>query len=99
MAYERRRDLLLVYYRFQADMYRCSANCCDNQSYAMEDAQHCVEKCSQPLQASQEFIGQEMQSFQVCAYNNKSFFSNVCCFTSYYYYYGYFIVHYRESVT
>lgn len=50
--------------KMQADMYKCSAACCENSHYSMEDAQQCVEKCSKPLQVAQNFIGQELQTYQ-----------------------------------
>ncbi|XP_033109825.1 protein FAM136A-like [Anneissia japonica] len=50
--------------KMQGDMYRCSARCCDNTSSNMEEAQRCIERCSQPLQRAQNTIQTELQDYQ-----------------------------------
>jgi len=50
--------------KMQADMYRCSATCCETPQFNMDEAQHCVERCSKPLNEAQNTISQELQSLQ-----------------------------------
>jgi len=46
-------------------MYKCSATCCENSHYSMDDVQSCVDHCSSSIQIGQKVLGQELQSFQV----------------------------------
>merc|ERR1719468_628379 len=52
-------------------MFRCSANCCDNQSLSQTDMQRCLETCSAPAQKADQYMQGEMQDmqdrFQRCA--------------------------------
>ncbi|XP_002735058.1 protein FAM136A-like [Saccoglossus kowalevskii] len=45
-------------------MYKCSARCCDNKGYSMEEAQRCIEQCSQPVQQAQVYVQNELRDFQ-----------------------------------
>ena len=49
-------------------MYQCSAACCENQHYNMEDVQRCLENCSTPVNRAQSFMQTELGGFQVCQY-------------------------------
>ncbi len=46
-------------------MHLCAAKCCQNESISLEQAQRCVEDCSAPVQAAQNFVQQEIGQFQV----------------------------------
>lgn len=45
--------------------YLCSAKCFDNKNLSSEQIQNCVERCQVPMQQVQQYLQQEMQSFQV----------------------------------
>lgn len=45
--------------------YVCSAKCFDNKNWSAEQLQQCVERCQMPMQQVQNYLQQEMQSFQV----------------------------------
>ncbi len=67
----------------QEKMYLCSANCCQNNSYTMEDVGRCVEACNQPVSQTQTFLQNELNSFQVCTPSVQTLFlflsmKNVC---------------------
>ena len=46
-------------------MYLQSARCCDNTHASMPEVQQCIERCSQPLQAAQNYMQSEMSDFMV----------------------------------
>ncbi|XP_064630932.1 protein FAM136A-like [Lineus longissimus] len=48
----------------QAQMYKCSLKCCENDSYGMEDVQRCLDRCSQPTQQAQTYVQGELQNYQ-----------------------------------
>ncbi|CAH1782856.1 unnamed protein product, partial [Owenia fusiformis] len=50
--------------KMQADMYKCSAACCEKPYYSMDQVQNCVEKCSGPINQGQRFMQTEMQNYQ-----------------------------------
>ena len=50
-------------------MYKCSARCCENPHYSLTDVQSCVEKCSIPINRSQEAVQSELQRYQVLQMN------------------------------
>lgn len=60
--------------------YVCSAKCFDNKNWSAEQLQQCVERCQMPMQQVQNYLQQEMQSFQVsfplCAHGK-----NTVCWT------------------
>lgn len=45
--------------------YLCSVKCIDNKNLSSEQLQNCVERCQMPMQQVQQYLQQEMQSFQV----------------------------------
>ncbi|XP_064603641.1 protein FAM136A-like isoform X2 [Liolophura sinensis] len=47
-----------------ADMYKCSAKCCENPKSSLEDVQRCVDQCSQPVNKAQSFVHNELQNYQ-----------------------------------
>ncbi|GLE00903.1 hypothetical protein PINS_up019375 [Pythium insidiosum] len=49
---------------FQKDGYVCAAKCFDNKSWSTEQLQHCVERCQMPMQQVQNYMQNELQSFQ-----------------------------------
>ena len=55
----------------QGDMFRCSANCCDNKSVSQGELQRCLEKCSVPAMKADKFMQEQIQDiqdrFQRCA--------------------------------
>ncbi|CAG0895725.1 unnamed protein product [Cyprideis torosa] len=50
--------------RLQGDMHRCAAACCDDKSGDMEYTHRCIEECSRPMVAAQEYVQREMQQLQ-----------------------------------
>ena len=46
-------------------MYNCSAKCCENPHYTLNDVQSCVDICSMPVNRSQESMQQEVTRYQV----------------------------------
>ncbi|XP_071793475.1 protein FAM136A-like [Asterias amurensis] len=49
--------------QMQKNMYLQSARCCDNTQASMPEVQQCIERCSQPLQAAQNYMQSEMSDF------------------------------------
>ncbi|XP_022086590.1 protein FAM136A-like [Acanthaster planci] len=47
----------------QREMYLKSAKCCENSTASMSEVQSCIEKCSQPLQAAQNYMQSELNDF------------------------------------
>lgn len=45
-------------------MHRCSAKCCDNPNYSLEQVQQCVERCSSSLTQAQNYVQKEMEHTQ-----------------------------------
>ena len=65
--------LLLLY--CQTKMYLCSAKCCENDNYSMDDVQNCIDKCNSPVTQAQSFMQNELSNFQVSKFyyrRNKS---------------------------
>ncbi|KAL5022608.1 hypothetical protein ScPMuIL_001763 [Solemya velum] len=50
--------------KMQADMYLCSAKCCENMSARVEDVQGCIDRCSEKLNKTQTFVQNELQMYQ-----------------------------------
>ena len=61
------RDVLVNQWCYccQADMYHCSARCCEDVDLTVDEVQRCVERCSSKLNHSHEFIQGEVEKFQV----------------------------------
>ncbi len=51
--------------QMQKNMYLQSAKCCDNTQASMPEVQQCIERCSKPLQAAQNYMQSEMSDFLV----------------------------------
>lgn len=52
----------------QADMYRCSTNCCEDKNLSLEEVQNCIDRCSTKVNRAQNYIQGEIQMFQVSLY-------------------------------
>ncbi|XP_041369187.1 protein FAM136A-like isoform X1 [Gigantopelta aegis] len=50
--------------KMQADMYRCSTKCCENQSSSLEEVQNCIDRCSTNVNKAQTYIQNELQNYQ-----------------------------------
>merc|ERR1712122_471195 len=50
--------------KIQHGMYQCSMKCCENESSSMEEVQHCLDRCSQPVTHAQSYFQQELSTFQ-----------------------------------
>ncbi|RHX98381.1 hypothetical protein DYB30_007378 [Aphanomyces astaci] len=48
----------------QRNAYVCSVKCFDNKDVSAEQLQHCIERCQQPMAQVQNYMSQEMQTFQ-----------------------------------
>ncbi|XP_034950349.1 protein FAM136A-like [Chelonus insularis] len=50
--------------KMQADMHRCAANCCENQSLSLQRVQQCIETCSISLNNAQQYVQSEFERSQ-----------------------------------
>ncbi|OQR93431.1 hypothetical protein ACHHYP_02532 [Achlya hypogyna] len=48
----------------QRKSYVCVVDCFDNKNCSAEQLQHCIDRCQAPMQGVQNYVSQEMQSFQ-----------------------------------
>lgn len=49
----------------QGHMFRCSADCCENDKASMQQVHHCIERCHAPLAQAQAIVTKELERFQV----------------------------------
>ncbi|KAG8440888.1 hypothetical protein GDO86_006574 [Hymenochirus boettgeri] len=45
-------------------MFRCSAQCCENESASMQQVHNCIERCHTPLAQAQSLVTNELERFQ-----------------------------------
>ncbi|XP_075767124.1 protein FAM136A isoform X3 [Pelodiscus sinensis] len=45
-------------------MFRCSADCCENDKASMQQVHHCIERCHAPLAQAQAVVTKELERFQ-----------------------------------
>ncbi|XP_073992035.1 protein FAM136A-like [Rhodnius prolixus] len=50
--------------KMQANMHRCAARCCDNNTDSMEQVHQCVQNCSSGLTEAEHFVKQEFSTVQ-----------------------------------
>uniref|UniRef100_A0A0K8TPY8 Protein FAM136A n=1 Tax=Tabanus bromius TaxID=304241 RepID=A0A0K8TPY8_TABBR len=50
--------------KMQAEMHRCAAMCCEEQTASLDTVQRCVERCSIPLTKAQKYVHTELEGFQ-----------------------------------
>ncbi|XP_005094393.1 protein FAM136A [Aplysia californica] len=50
--------------KMQVDMYNCSAKCCENPKYSLDEVQKCIEDCSLDVNRAQAYLQNEIESFQ-----------------------------------
>jgi len=50
--------------KIQLNMHKCATKCCVNEEASLEETQRCIEKCSQGVNTAQNFVQQEIGSFQ-----------------------------------
>nr|XP_060643555.1 protein FAM136A [Anolis sagrei ordinatus] len=50
--------------KMQGIMFRCSANCCENDKASMQQVHQCIERCHAPLAQAQAVVTQELERFQ-----------------------------------
>ncbi|XP_068131026.1 protein FAM136A [Hyperolius riggenbachi] len=50
--------------RMQGKMFRCSAQCCDNETASMQQVHGCIERCHGPLAQAQSLVTNELERFQ-----------------------------------
>ncbi|OWF55055.1 protein FAM136A-like [Mizuhopecten yessoensis] len=48
----------------EAEMYKCNLKCVENQSYSVEDKDHCLERCSSRMMQIQKYVQSEMEAYQ-----------------------------------
>ncbi|KAM4039594.1 protein FAM136A [Anomaloglossus baeobatrachus] len=48
----------------QGKMFRCSAQCCDNEKASMQQVHNCIERCHAPLAQAQSLVTNELERFQ-----------------------------------
>lgn len=53
-------------FSFQAQTFRCSAQCCEDTSSSMDSVQRCLNNCAAPLENLQRFLQSEIENFEVC---------------------------------
>ncbi|XP_066449133.1 protein FAM136A isoform X2 [Eleutherodactylus coqui] len=51
--------------KMQGKMFRCSAECCDNEKASMQQVHGCIERCHAPLAQAQSLVTSELERFQV----------------------------------
>ncbi|KAG8574765.1 hypothetical protein GDO81_009323 [Engystomops pustulosus] len=50
--------------KMQGKMFRCSAECCDNDRASMQQVHGCIERCHAPLAQAQSLVTSELERFQ-----------------------------------
>ncbi|CAM5127447.1 unnamed protein product [Natator depressus] len=50
--------------KMQGNMFRCSADCCENDMASMQQVHHCIERCHAPLARAQAVVTKELERFQ-----------------------------------
>ncbi|XP_076680970.1 protein FAM136A [Andrena cerasifolii] len=50
--------------KMQGEMHRCSATCCDNESYSIQKVHHCIENCNGSLNKAQQYVQGEFERVQ-----------------------------------
>ncbi|XP_018409916.1 PREDICTED: protein FAM136A [Nanorana parkeri] len=50
--------------KMQGKMFRCSAQCCDNEPASMQVVHNCIERCHMPLAQAQSLVTNELERFQ-----------------------------------
>ncbi|KAK7111085.1 hypothetical protein V1264_014860 [Littorina saxatilis] len=50
--------------KLQAEMYRCSTKCCEDNNSSLEEVQNCIDQCSTKVNRAQNFIQGEIQVYQ-----------------------------------
>ncbi|KAG6934436.1 family with sequence similarity 136 member A, partial [Chelydra serpentina] len=50
--------------KMQGNMFRCSADCCENNTASMQQVHHCIERCHAPLAQAQAVVTKELERFQ-----------------------------------
>ncbi|XP_030063314.1 protein FAM136A isoform X1 [Microcaecilia unicolor] len=50
--------------KMQGKMFRCSADCCDNDAASMQQVHNCIERCHAPLAQAQSIVTSELERFQ-----------------------------------
>ncbi|EHB17262.1 Protein FAM136A [Heterocephalus glaber] len=48
----------------QGLMFRCSANCCEDNQASMQQVHQCIERCHAPLAQAQALVTNELEKFQ-----------------------------------
>ena len=49
----------------QAKSHLCAARCCENNTRSKDEVQHCLNQCFVPIHQAQEYVGKELNNFQV----------------------------------
>lgn len=50
--------------KMQRDMHKCSALCCENETYNIQKVHNCVENCSSSFNKAQQYIQGEFERIQ-----------------------------------
>nr|XP_042113829.1 protein FAM136A-like [Peromyscus maniculatus bairdii] len=50
--------------KMQGLMFRCSANCCEDNQASMQQVHQCIERCYVPLAQAQALVTSELERFQ-----------------------------------
>ncbi|CAH2274713.1 FAM136A [Pelobates cultripes] len=50
--------------KMQGRMFRCSAQCCENEGASIQQVHHCIERCHAPLAQAQSLVTSELERFQ-----------------------------------
>ncbi|KAH0510865.1 Protein FAM136A [Microtus ochrogaster] len=50
--------------RIRGLMFRCSANCCEDNQASMQQVHQCIERCHAPLAQAQALVTSELERFQ-----------------------------------
>ncbi|XP_053320087.1 protein FAM136A [Spea bombifrons] len=50
--------------KMQGKMFRCSAQCCENDVASMQQVHNCIERCHAPLAQAQSLVTSELERFQ-----------------------------------
>lgn len=47
-------------------MFRCSANCCEDNQASMQQVHQCIERCHAPLAQARALVTSALERFQDC---------------------------------
>ncbi|XP_063788154.1 protein FAM136A [Pseudophryne corroboree] len=50
--------------KMQGKMFRCSAQCCEQEGSSMQQVHNCIERCHTPLAQAQSLVTSELERFQ-----------------------------------